>query len=177
MTTQPSRFSSRTKALGAAAASFLVGCSSHQVSTDRVAHAIDAYHDAASHASLEDYIGRMAPTGVFLGTDATERWTRDEFRAFCEPYFSEGRGWTYVPTQRHIQISRGGKTAWFDETLTNESYGTLRGTGVLTRKNGDWFIEQYSLTFLVPNVIAKEVVSSIREFERSDNNAEEPDGD
>lgn len=107
----------------------------------------------------------MAPTGRFLGTDATERWDRDGFRVFCEPYFSDGRGWTYVPSERHIDIGPGGKVAWFDEVLANETYGTLRGSGVLSKRRGEWFIEQYNLTFLVPNGIAKEVVERIRAFE------------
>jgi SnoaL-like domain len=127
-----------------------------------VGDAIDAYHQAASDADLETYIGLMAPTGVFLGTDASERWTRDEFRAFCEPYFSAGRGWTYVPVERHIDTSTDGRVAWFDEILRNEGYGTLRGSGVLTRSGQDWRVEQYNLTFLVPNEVAEEVVEMIR---------------
>ena len=135
-----------------------------------IGRAIDAYHDAASTADLEAYIGLMAPGGVFLGTDATERWTRDEFRAFCEPYFAAGRGWTYVPTDRHIDVS--GRVAWFDEILANEAYGTLRGSGVLSRHRGGWRIEQYNLTFLVPNGIAKEVVEQIRTFEAAPDEVE-----
>lgn len=111
---------------------------------------------------MEGYVGRMADNGVFLGTDATERWTRDQFEAFCEPYFARGRGWAYVPQQRHVTISTDGGTAWFDEILANESYGLVRGTGVLSRRGGLWKIEQYNLTFLVPNDIAKEVVKLIR---------------
>ncbi len=132
--------------------------------------AIDAYHQAASQADLETYIGLMAPTGVFLGTDASERWTRDEFRAFCEPYFAADRGWTYVPVERHIDTSADGRVAWFDEILRNEAYGTLRGSGVLTRTSDGWRVEQYNLTFLIPNDVAGKVVEMIREHE-----AETPD--
>lgn len=127
--------------------------------------AIDAYHAAASAADLDAYIGLMAPSGVFLGTDASERWTRAEFRAFCEPYFEQGRGWTYVPGERHVAFSPSGDVAWFDEVLTNEAYGALRGSGVLTRQGGGWRIEQYNLTFLVPNGVAKEVVEIIGAYE------------
>jgi len=137
------------------------GCGAQR--TADVNAAIDAYHAAASAADLEGYIGLMAPGGVFLGTDATERWDRDEFRAFCEPYFAAGRGWTYVPRDRHVEVA--GRVAWFDEILANEAYGTLRGSGVLTRHAGGWRIEQYNLAFLVPNDVAKEVVERIRAFE------------
>ena len=141
----------------------LVGCSDRGREIVRIERVIDAYHAAAARADLEGYIGLMSDGSVFLGTDASERWTRDEFRAFCEPYFAAGRGWTYVPVERHVEIAAGGRTAWFDEILSNESYGTLRSTGVLSRDAGDWRIEHYSLSFLVPNDVAKEVVKMIRE--------------
>jgi hypothetical protein len=127
----------------------------------RVEAVIDGYHASAGAADLDGYIGAMSARGVFLGTDATERWTREEFAAFCEPYFSVGRGWVYEPSERFVEFSRDGRTAWFDEVLTNASYGTLRGTGVLSRHRGRWEIEHYSLTFLVPNEVAKEVVEEI----------------
>lgn len=150
-----------TRCLAVAPLVLLAACG--QSREAEVGRAIDAYHAAASAADLDAYIGLMTPGGVFLGTDATERWTRDEFRAFCEPYFAAGRGWTYVPTNRHVDVA--GRVAWFDEILANEAYGTLRGSGVLTRHGGAWRVEQYNLTFLVPNDIAKEIVERIRAFE------------
>ncbi len=147
----------------ASVAILLVGCGDREREIVRIERVIDAYHEAAARADLEAYIGIMSEGSVFLGTDASERWTRDEFRAFCEPYFAAGRGWTYVPVERHVEIGAGGRTAWFDEILSNESYGTLRSTGVLSRIKGDWRVEHYSLTFLVPNDIAKAVVKMIRE--------------
>ena len=44
------------------------------------------------------------------------------FRAFAEPYFSQGKGWTYHTVERHVGFHPGGGTAWFDERLTNEAY-------------------------------------------------------
>ncbi len=126
---------------------------------------LDGYHAAAAKADMEGYVGRMSPDGVFLGTDASERWVREEFRAFCEPYFSQGRGWEYVPRDRHVAFSADGRTAWFDEILSNASYGTLRGSGVLTLEEGRWRIEQYNLAMLVPNDVAKQVVELIAEWE------------
>lgn len=137
------------------------GCAPRASSLARVEATIDRYHAAASAAELEAYIGLMTPDGVFLGTDASERWTREEFVAFCEPNFADGHGWTYVPRDRHVAFAPGGRVAWFDEILSNEAYGTLRGSGVLTRRGGAWRIEQYNLAFLVPNGVAKEVVELI----------------
>ena len=102
-------------------------------------HVIPAwYGDAVGKADLETYFGVFASDAVFLGTDASERWTIDEFRAFAEPYFSTGRGWTYLVEQRHIAVDPSGTTAWFDEILSNDSYGTCRGTGVLLLQGSEW---------------------------------------
>jgi ketosteroid isomerase-like protein len=127
-----------------------------------VAGVLDDFHAAATDADEERYLGHFAPDGIFLGTDATERWTVEEFRAFVHPYFSKGRGWTYVPTERHVMLAADGTLAWFDETLANEKYGRLRGTGVLRKTDGQWKIVHYSMTFLVPNEVAPAVVDVIR---------------
>lgn len=123
---------------------------------------LDAWHQAASVADGEVYFGSMTEDAVFLGTDATERWTREEFRAYAEPYFSKGRGWTYVPRDRHIAVGPRGDVAWVDERLDNEKYGELRGTGVLRREGGGWKIVHYSMTFPIPNEISGSVVELIR---------------
>lgn len=125
-----------------------------------VARVLDDWHQAASVADGERYLGHMAADAVFLGTDASERWTLSAFRAFCEPYFAKGTGWTYEPRERHVRVA--GELAWFDERLWNEKYGECRGTGVLRRDGGVWKIAHYSLTFPVPNELAGEVVKLIR---------------
>lgn len=127
-----------------------------------VADVLDDFHAAASVADEARYLGHLAPDAIFLGTDPTERWTVEEFRAFVRPYFSKGRGWTYVATERHVTLAADGTLAWFDETLDNEKYGKLRGTGVLRKTDGQWKIVHYSMTFLVPNEVAPAVVDVIR---------------
>lgn len=127
-----------------------------------VRSALDRFHAAAAAADLDGYIGSFAPEGVFLGTDATERWTVEQFRAFCEPYFRQGRGWKYEPVERHVEFAEDGEVAWFDERLWNDSYGETRGTGVLRRTDGAWRIAQYNLTFTIPNDSAKRVVDLLR---------------
>jgi ketosteroid isomerase-like protein len=120
---------------------------------------LDDWHRAAAEADGARYLGHMADDAVFLGTDASERWTLAEFRAFCEPYFARGVGWTYEPRERHLVVQ--GELAWVDERLWNETYGQCRGTGVLRRADGTWRIVHYSLTLLVPNELAGEVVQVI----------------
>ncbi len=124
---------------------------------------LDDFHAAASEADEERYFAHFAPTGVFFGTDASERWTRDQFRAYAHPHFSQGKGWTYHPRDRHVAVSGGGDTAWFDEMLDNAKYGECRGTGVLLRLDGVWKIEQYHLTIPIPNELSGDFVAKIRE--------------
>ena len=129
-----------------------------------VAATLDAFHLAASNADGEKYFGMFAPDGVFLGTDATERWNLDEFKAFAKPYFEQGQGWTYtaIEGKRFVTISEDGSIAWFDELLANEKYGTCRGSGVLRKSADQWKIAQYNLSFMIPNDAAKDVVALIK---------------
>ena len=132
----------------------------------RVASALHDFHDAASTADGERYFGHFAEGAIYMGTDATERWTLEEFRSFAEPYFSKGRGWTYVASERHVYVSEDGQTAWFDELLDNSSYGVTRGTGVFVRGTDRWRMAQYHLTIPVPNELAKALVEMIRKSDK-----------
>ena len=127
-----------------------------------ISQTLDNLHDAASKADSDRYFALYASNAIFLGTDATERWTRDEFMAYAKPYFDQGRGWTYVMIERHIYIADDGATAWFDERLDNASLGETRGSGVLVKADGDWQVTQYNLTIPIPNELAEEVVARIR---------------
>ena len=127
-----------------------------------IGHLLDGWHRAASVADGAAYFAAFAPEGVFLGTADGERWDVAAFRAYAEPHFSQGRGWTYVPSDRHVTLAPGGRVAWFDERLDSEKYGVLRGTGVVRRVDGAWRIAQYNMTFLVPNERAGEVVELLR---------------
>ena len=124
---------------------------------------LDAMHAAASIADGEAYFATFTPDARFIGTDATERWTLPEFRAYAMPYFSQGKGWTYRPVTRVVTIAPIDCrcVAWFDEVLDNDAYGTTRGSGVLRLTEDGWKIEQYVLSFAVPNDKARVVVGLI----------------
>jgi hypothetical protein len=128
---------------------------------------LNQLHDAAAKADGRRYFPLFTDDGVFIGTDAGERWTLKQFRAYAEPFFSKGQGWTYKPRSRHIVIADVPCKciAWFDELLDSKNYGTSRGTGVLVKKNGSWKIAQYALTFPIPNDLAKGMTAEIRSFE------------
>ena len=117
---------------------------------DEVASFLDKWHKDAAAANGEDYFGAFTLDGVFLGTDATERWTREEFRTWAKPQFDNKRGWNFKPNKRFISFNIDNSLAWFDEELTTWM-GPCRGSGVLTKTNGTWKIKQYNLTILVPN--------------------------
>ncbi|WP_420615253.1 nuclear transport factor 2 family protein [Candidatus Palauibacter sp.] len=123
---------------------------------------LDALHEAASQADFDRYFSLYADEAVFLGTDATERWTREEFMDYTKARFDTGTGWTYHMLERHISIAPGGRTAWFDERLENANLGETRGSGVLVMEGGGWKIAQYNLTIPIPNEMAREVAERIR---------------
>lgn len=130
---------------------------------------LDRFHHSAAKAKFEDYFSCLSSDAIYLGTDATERWTVAEFKAFAKPHFDKGTGWNYRKVERHILVSSDGNHASFDELLEHippkgkTGYGRCRGTGVLRRVGGEWKVEQYHLTIPIPNDLAKEVVKMIRE--------------
>lgn len=132
----------------------------------RIAAVLDQFHAAAAKADEAAYFALFAPEGVFIGTDASERWTVAQFREYAKPFFSKGKGWTYTPGVRNIDLSPDQSIAWFDEALDNVKYGRCRGTGVLRRIDGQWKIAQYHLTVPVPNGLLERVVKMIQTEEK-----------
>ena len=126
-----------------------------------LASTLDSFHQAAAQADIESYLAAMTDDVVFLGTDGSERWQGQAFRDFARTRFNAGRGWTYSPVARNITIAADGQTAWFDETLHNDSLGQCRGSGVMVQSGGGWKIAQYNLSVPVPNAMVHEVVADI----------------
>lgn len=112
---------------------------------------LNNWHLAAAKADEKAYFGYLAEDSVFLGTDATERWNKEEFRRFAHPHFAKGKAWAFVATRRAVMFSKDGKVAWFDEDLKTENMGPCRGSGVLVLDKGNWKIAQYNLTLTIPN--------------------------
>jgi len=132
----------------------------------KIATVLDSFHQAAANAQIKKYFNLLTDDAVFIGTDAKERWTKIEFKAFVKPYFSQGKGWLYQPKKRNISIVENLKSdnevAFFDEILFSKSYGTCRGTGVLFKTKSGWKIAQYSLSIPLPNEIATDIVKQIQ---------------
>ena len=129
----------------------------------QVAAVLDRLNAASATADGPTYFGLFTPDARFVGTDASEHWTLAEFRAFAEPHFARGNGWSYPATERTITIAPIDCRciAWFEEKLVNDSYGVTRGSGVLRLTDEGWKIEQYVLSFAVPNDRARAVVETI----------------
>lgn len=130
----------------------------------QVAAVLDRLNQASSAADGEAYFALFTPNARFVGTDATEHWTIPQFHAYADAAFARGRGWSYPATERTITIAPIDCRciAWFEEKLTNAGYGETRGSGVMRLTDDGWKIEQYVLSFVVPNDAADEVVETIK---------------
>lgn len=151
--------------IAATAAMLLLAPAAHaQEAEADIGQVLDQLNIASTAADTTAYFSLFTPDARFIGTDATERWSLPEFRAYVEPYFSRGRGWIYTPRDRVITIAPVDCRciAWFDEVLDNASYGVTRGSGVLRKTEDGWKIEQYVLSFTIPNDKARAVVEAVR---------------
>jgi hypothetical protein len=123
---------------------------------------LDEWHSAAARADIQAYFERIDEDGIYIGTDASEHWTKQAFYDWSKPYFDKGKAWSFHAIERNISFSKDRSIAWFDEKL-EASYGNLRGSGVLQLRNGEWKIMQYILSLPVPNEKFKEILEAISE--------------
>jgi ketosteroid isomerase-like protein len=124
------------------------------IDVNKTKHEIDSlinqWHHAAAIADESAYFGRMAEDGVYIGTDAGERWTKEEFETWSKKYFDSKSTWDFKPLSRNITIAPGGQIAWFDELL-DTWMGTCRSTGIMEFRENEWRIVHYQLSIAVPN--------------------------
>jgi len=117
---------------------------------DKVSQTIDTWHKAAADVKFEDYFNLIAEDGIFIGTDATENWTKKDFKVWAKPFFDKGTTWNFTALERHIFFDKSGKIAWFDELL-NTQMKICRGSGVLVKVGKEWKIQHYVLSMTIPN--------------------------
>lgn len=124
---------------------------------------LNKWHHAAAIADEDTFFGLMMDNAIYLGTDASERWLRDELKVWSEKYFQRESAWTFHPFNRNITcLPANNKIAYFDEQL-NTGMGPCRGSGVLTKTQRGWRILQYNLTFVVPNDKVKGLQALLKE--------------
>ena len=128
---------------------------------------IDAWHLAAAKADATTFFGSMADDAIYIGTDASERWTKTEFVAFAKPYFDRGKAWDFKPRDRDVHVTSDKQNVWFSELL-DTWMGVCRGSGVLVRTPLGWKIQQYHLSVTVPNAIIKDFIALVDNFEKKE---------
>lgn len=145
----------------------IAGCITQKQDTSaevaEVEAVLDDWHNAAAEGDFDRYFNHFEnDSSIFMGTDATERWTIAEFKPWAKPHFEDdGVAWTFTPTFRKIYFSDNTQTAWFDEELDTPNLGPSRGSGVLVKRDGNWKIAHYNLAIPIPNSIVDDVIQQI----------------
>ncbi len=103
-----------------------------QKEIETIGQLLDDWHTAAANADQQSYFDFIADDGIYIGTDATENWTKTEFFEWSKPYFENGKAWSFTANSRNIYISENDMFVWFDELLYSGK-ATLRGSGVLQK--------------------------------------------
>ena len=116
---------------------------------------LDDWHLAATNADSTAYFDLMTGNSVFIGTDKTEVWSKNDFLEFAAPYFARGKAWDFKRIQRNIYSQDFENVAWFDELL-DTWMGPCRGSGVMVKVEGKWLVQHYVLSVTVPNDDIKE---------------------
>lgn len=127
-----------------------------EVEQKNVIQMLDNFNKAAADAEFKSYFSFFLKDSYFIGTDATERWSKKGFMIWAEPYFKMKKTWNFTSIERNITFSEDGKLAWFDELLDTQMK-ICRGSGVLEKTSEGWKIRQYVLSMTVPNAISSEV--------------------
>lgn len=127
------------------------GCQTEAVDDTQVVNELmDAWHRAAATADEDVFFGSMTEQGIYIGTDASERWLRDDMREWSKKYFERESAWDFTARDREVYFSASGREAWFEESL-DTWMGVCRASGVLTKTAKGWKIAHYHLSVTVPN--------------------------
>lgn len=122
---------------------------------------MNRWHRAAAAADYDAFFGAIDDDGEYLGTEAYERWSKNEFMVWAKPFFDRGKAWDFKALKRNIRINKSGDFAWFDEYL-DTWMGTCTASGVLVRKDTGWFIKHYHLSVTVPNSLINDFITLIK---------------
>lgn len=123
---------------------------------------INQWHRDVAEFNYDDFFNKMTNDAIFVGTDASEVWSKKEFQDFSKPYFDKKQTWDFKPVSRNIYLDKTGKIAWFDELL-NTWMGVCRGSGVVVKTDEQWKVQHYVLSVVVPNEDIKVVVAAKKE--------------
>mgnify|MGYP003393109472 CR=1 FL=1 len=124
---------------------------------NKVNNFLDQWHQEVANADFEAYFGKMSSNSIFIGTDASENWTLQQFKDFAKPHFDKKKTWDFKALERNVYFSSKSDIVWFDELL-DTWMGVCRGSGVLSNKNGELKIEHYVLSVVIPNDDVNKVI-------------------
>ncbi len=111
---------------------------------------INEWHHAAAIADRKSFFGFMTKDAVYIGTDTSERWQRDEMEDWSSQYFERSSAWTFTPISRNITFGPVKNIAWFDELL-DTPMGVCRSTGIVECIDDKWKLVHYQLSLTLPN--------------------------
>jgi ketosteroid isomerase-like protein len=115
-----------------------------------IAAMLDSFNLAAGKANYQAYFNFYTSDAIFIGTDATERWDKQQFMVWAKPYFDRGKAWNFKALERHIYLNAKGDMGWFDELLQTQMK-ICRGSGVVVKQGNTWKVQQYVLSMTIPN--------------------------
>ena len=124
---------------------------------------IDEWHDDAANARLA-YFDKIAPNGIYIGTDKTELWNREQFKAWARRFFERKSAWSFKAVKRNVYMSADRKFVWFDELLDTQM-GPCQASGVIRKTANGFEIEHYQLSIAIPNHVADQVTKLVKEAE------------
>ena len=111
---------------------------------------INEWHHAAAIADEKTFFGFMTEEAIYIGTDTSERWQRDELAKWSQKYFDRNSAWDFKPISRNITFGPGKNIAWFDELL-DTWMGVCRSTGIVELVEDRWKLVHYQLSLTLPN--------------------------
>ena len=115
-----------------------------------ITNLLDNWHQAAAVSDAVVFFGSMAQDAIYIGTDKTERWLRDEMKEWAAEYFQRESAWDFKPFDRNIYVSEDGELAWGEEKL-DTWMGVCMGSGVLAKTGEGWKIKHYHLSVTIDN--------------------------
>lgn len=148
----------------------LAQCTTENKSKEEIITQIDTtlnhWHKTAANADTT-FFDFLTEDAIYIGTDATERWTKQEFEDYAMPYFRKGRAWSFTPKKRNIYLNEKCNFAYFDEVL-DTWMGICRASGVVYFINNEWKLKHYQLAMTIPNEKVQEVLKVINTMNNQD---------
>ncbi len=121
-----------------------------------IGNMLDSFNIAASKADYTSYFQYFSDKGIFIGTDASEHWDKQQFMIWAKPFFDKKKTWHFTSIERHIYLNNEKNIAWFDELL-NTQMKICRGSGVVEKINHEWKMNQYVLSMTIPNNLSDKI--------------------